>query len=288
MKIGITSSPYYGVHDYKEGLTKMKSHGYDCVDYRGLTNMNSELYELSDEEFGDFFKKQGKAAKECGIEVYQMHSIWLTVNFDKTEEDRQKTVEYFVRQMEAAYYLGCKYFVLHPFMPFGHDVDVNRELVFDINVELLKKLIPSAEKWDVVLCVENMPFKNNPISTVSEIKRLVRAVNHPRVKVCLDTGHANIFSSDIAADVRLLGDDLATLHVHDNSGRADEHKLPYWGKINWEEFLLALGEIGFDGCFCLETSISSKVPEPFKEEMMITLANLTRQMSEKIKTNEVL
>ena len=286
MQIGITSSPYYGLYDFEDGFKKMKSHGYDCVDYRGLTKMDSELFALSDEEFRDFFKRQGKAARECGIEVFQMHSIWLTVGFDKTEEDRQKTLEYFIRQMEAAYYMECKYFVLHPFMPFGHDVDVNHEFAFDINVELLKRLIPFAEKFDVILCVENMPFKNNPISTVSEIKRIVRTVDHPRVKVCLDTGHANIFSNDIAADVRLLGDDLATLHVHDNSGNEDEHKLPYWGTIKWEEFLSALGEIGFDGCFSLETSISGKMPKPFREEMMITLAKLTRQMSEKCKKIE--
>ncbi len=283
MRLGIGSKSYYRVYDYEEGFQKMKSHGYDCVDYGDITNINSDIYKLSDEEFRNFFEKVRESAEKNGLEIWQMHSVWMTVNFDKTEADRQKTMEYFIRQLEAAYYLGCKYFVLHPFMPFGHDVEGDYSFTFDVNVDMLQKLIPHAEKWDVILCVENLPFPRNPISKVSEVKRLVRTVDHPRVKVCLDTGHANIFSSDIAADVRLLGEDLATLHVHDNAGWCDAHKLPYCGTLKWDEFLAVLGEIGFSGCFTLETAISNDMPEPYREEMRVSLANLARTMTEKIK-----
>ena len=145
---------------------------------------------------------------------------------------------------------------------------------------MLKTLLPYAEKWDVILCVENLPFTKNPIAKVSEVKRLLCALDDPRVKVCLDTGHANMLSRDIAADVRLLGDDLATLHVHDNTGWCDAHNLPYCGTLNWKEFLAALGEIGFSGCFNLETAISRAMPETYREEMQISLAKLTRSMAE--------
>lgn len=283
MRIGIGYGAYCRGDDYEEGFKKMKSHGYDCVDYGHINNKNSELYKLSSEAFRAYFEKVRESAEKHGIEVWQMHSIWPTVNSDKTETDRQKTTEFFIRQIEAAYYLGCKKFVLHPFLPFGNDVEGDYSFTFQVNVDLLKKLIPHAEKWDVTLCVENLPFRNNPISKVSEVKRLVRTINHPRVKVCLDTGHANIFSSDIASDVRLLGDDLAALHVHDNTGWCDAHKLPYCGKLKWCELLTALGEIGFRGCFNLETAISNDMPEPYREEMRTSLAKLTRSMAEQIK-----
>ncbi|MBQ4071236.1 MAG: sugar phosphate isomerase/epimerase [Clostridia bacterium] len=283
MRIGIGSRDYYSVYDYEEGFKKIKSHGYDCVDYGDISNIDSDLYNLAGEEYCAFFKKVRESAEKSGIEIWQMHSVWPTVNFDKTEADRQKTTEYFIRQIEAAHYLDCGYFVLHPFMPFGYDVEGDYSFTFDANVDLLQKLIPYAEKWNVTLCVENLPFPNNPVSKVSEVKRLVHTVNHPRVKVCLDTGHANIFSSDIAADVRLLGDDLAALHVHDNSGWCDAHKIPYSGTIKWDEFLTALGEIGFNGCLNLESSIPIKMPEPYREEMRLSLAKLTREMVNKIK-----
>ena len=51
MRIGIGSDTYCNVYDYEEGFKKMKSHGYDCVDYKVITNINSDLYKLSEEEF---------------------------------------------------------------------------------------------------------------------------------------------------------------------------------------------------------------------------------------------
>lgn len=282
MKLGIGSKVYYNVRDYAEGFKKLKRHGYDCVDYNDLADMSSELYGLSDGELREFLESVASSARECGVEIWQMHALWPTVNLDKTEPDRKRTVEYFIRQLEAANYLGCRYFVFHPFMPFGHNEEGNYSFTFDVNLALIKTLIPYAMRWGVTLCIENMPFKNNPISKVSEIKRLVRTIDHPMVKVCLDVGHANIVSSDVAADVRLLGDDLATLHIHDNPGWCDAHALPYCGTVKWDEFLTALGEIGFDGCFNLETAIPAAMPEPYCEEMRSSLARLAREMADSV------
>lgn len=282
MKLGIGSGAYYNVYDYEEGFKKLKRHGYDCVDYNDLTKMDSALYGLSDVKFREFFKDVAGCARACGVEIWQMHGLWPTVNNDKTEADRQKTVEYFIRELEAAHYLGCKYFVLHPFMPFGHNVEGDYDFTFRLNLELLRTLIPHAVRWGVTLCFENMPFKDNPISKVSEIKRLVRAVDHPLVKVCLDVGHANIISGDVAADARLLRDDLAVIHVHDNPGWCDAHALPYCGTVGWDELLSALREIGFDGCFNLETMIPDAMPEPYREEMRVSLARLAREMANRI------
>ena len=120
------------------------------------------------------------------------------------------------------------------------------------------------------------------MSTVKEVKRLIREINHPKFKACLDTGHANVFHDNIAEDVRLLGDDLAALHVHDNKGNWDQHLIPYMGNIKWEEFLAALKEIGYKGAFTLETMISTSMPQPIMEEMQRSLACLARQMADKI------
>ena len=120
------------------------------------------------------------------------------------------------------------------------------------------------------------------MSTVKEVKKLIRAINHPKMKACLDTGHANVFHDDIAQDVRLLGEDLATLHVHDNKGNWDQHLIPYLGNIQWEAFLSALKEIGYNGSFTLETMISPSMPQPVKEEMQLALSKLARQMADKI------
>lgn len=287
MKIGNCSLGYYETKDavnytYEDGFKSMAAHGYHCIDCNDLDDYKSDLFKLSDEEFRAYFTRMKACADQYGIEIYQMHGIWLTVNFDKTDEDRAATLGYYVKQMQACNYLGCKYLVIHPFMPFGFDVEGDFAFTLEVNRKLLRDLIPHAEQWGVTVCVENLPFPNNPMSRVTEVKKLVSEIGHPKIKVCLDTGHANIFSNDIAADVRLLGNDLATLHVHDNYGKKDDHLLPYHGSIKWDEFLASLTEIGYNGCFNLETYIGERVPEPYLGELQIALARLAQFMADKV------
>ena len=88
-----------------------------------------------------------------------------------------------------------------------------------------------------------------------------RETNSDMFKVCLDTGHANFCGEKPADAVRLVGKEyLGSLHVHDNNGKADEHKTPGNGTIDWEDFSDALAEIGFEGCVNFETAVPSSVP----------------------------
>ena len=176
--------------------------------------------------------------------------------------------------------------VIHPFLPFGWGAEIDKDKIWDVNVELFGKLLPIAIDCGVTICAENQPFTAIEMSTVAGVKELVRAIDSPNLKVCFDTGHANVFHDDIAKDVRLLGDDLACLHVHDNKGNWDQHLIPYQGNIDWDGFLSALTEIGYKGTFSLETYISPKTPEPIREKMRADLALLAQNMAARIGTGK--
>ena len=280
MKTGLESVAYFGLYDYAEGLKKLKSHGYECADYGELCKRNSDLYTFDNDKYRRFLSDIGEEAYKHGIEIRQLHGLWATD--DKTRELREESIRYFIKEIEGAHYLGCKNIVIHPFLPYGWGAEIDKDKIWDVNVDLFTRLLPYAEKYGVTICAENQPFTAVAMSTVKEVKKLVRAIDNPLLKVCLDTGHANVFHDDLAADVRLLGNDLATLHVHDNKGNWDQHLIPYMGNIKWDEFLSALKEIGYNGCFTLETMISTTMPQPIKEEMQRSLASLARQMADKI------
>ena len=260
MKTGLESVAYFGLYDYAEGLKKLKSHGYECVDYGELCKRNSDLYTFDNDKYRRFLSDIGEEAYKQGVEIRQLHGLWATD--DKTRELREESIRYFIKEIEGAHYLGCKNIVIHPFLPYGWGAEIDKDKIWDVNVDLFTRLLPYAEKYGVTICAENQPFTAVAMSTVKEVKKLVRAIDNPLLKVCLDTGHANVFHDDLAADVRLLGNDLATLHVHDNKGNWDQHLIPYMGNIKWDEFLSALKEIGYHGCFTLETMISTTMPQP--------------------------
>lgn len=242
---------------------------------------SSPLYKMDDEAFRGYLTKVADAADDAEVEICQLHSVWPMD--DTTEEGRQDAICLYARTIEAAHHLRCKYVVIHPTLPFGWELPGDEDVIRQCNFELCTALMPYARKYGVTVCVENLPFRHTKASSkVAEIKRLVRAVNDPHLKVCLDTGHANIHTQDIGEDVRLLGEDLAALHVHDNNGGGDMHYMPYHGTLEWEKLFTALKEIGYKGCFTLEMMISPATPEPVLEEMRLSLSKLTRMMADKI------
>jgi sugar phosphate isomerase/epimerase len=157
--------------------------------------------------------------------------------------------------------LGCKHFVIHPIMPFGTGAEPDSEMFYKLNYEFYKSLIPTAEKYGVVICVENMPFVAHSISRPVDIANFVKDLDSDYIAMCLDTGHAEVQKVKAADAVRAMKDKLVTLHVHDNDGKADQHRTPGNGNIDWEDFSNALNEIGFDGCLSFETCVSGDVPE---------------------------
>ena len=56
----------------------------------------------------------------------------------------------------------------------------------------------------------------------------------------------------------------------------------YQGDIDWDGFTRALGEIGYQGVMSLETVISDKMPEPMREGMQRSLAQIARYLAEKV------
>ena len=122
-----------------------------------------------------------------------------------------------------------------------------------MTVALMKELLSDCEKYGVVLCLENMPFRKQRISPMKYIVEAVKKVNSPFVGICLDTGHCNFLHDDIAENVRLAAPYLKALHIHDNKTFADSHLLPMLGSIDWHAFAKALAENGYDGVLSLET-----------------------------------
>ena len=151
-------------------------------------------------------------------------------------------------------------------MPFGTNSPEHPELMKDMNAEFMTRLAKEAKEYGVKhIDIENLPFPALPINHTNQCldfaKRMNRELGGDMFKVCLDTGHSNFCGENPADAVRMLGHDyLGALHVHDNNGKADQHKTPGEGNIDWEDFSNALAEIGFDGCFSYETNVSNEIP----------------------------
>ena len=265
MKIGITEGSYlyYGV---REGAKMARAHGYECFDFGGFIHTETDFFRLPEAEFRAELMQRRSLVESEGMFFWQAHAPWCCPERDLTEEGRAEQLECYLKAVRGTGYLGAECFVIHAIMPYGMNSPENPERMRDINAAFMGRLAEEAKEYGVKhICVENLPFPslpiNHPAQCLDFAKRMNEETGSDVFKVCLDTGHANFCGESPADAVRMLGKEyLGALHVHDNDGKADQHKTPGNGNIDWVDFSNALAEIGFEGCVSFETAVPGDVP----------------------------
>lgn len=274
MKLGIVNTAYGASFENPDGYRAMRAHGYECADFQYLTDKNSPYYQNA-----DLLRRERAAAEAAGIVFSQLHSLWPT--HETTEKGLEEKILYMEKAIEIAPLLGCPRVVFHSEMPLGWDTD-DEALAWRANERFIARVLPAAERANVILCLENMPMKALSFSRVENMIRMVEQFDHPLLGMCFDTGHAAVFGDDCGDAVRRIGRHLQALHVHDNDGTADQHRLPGDGVIDWERFRVALHEVGFDGTFSFETSPARELPPAEREKALLSLAAFGKYMMGKL------
>jgi len=137
--------------------------------------------------------------------------------------------------------------------------------ISEIGLERFARLIDRAEQLGVSIAVEN---QGAPEKTERAIA-ILESFDSPHLGMCYDSGHANIISS-LGRGVEMLerfGHRLKALHLHDNDGSSDQHRLPGDGNIDWPAVMGKIAGKGYQGATTLELGSAYKqlTPEEFLE-----------------------
>ena len=199
-----------------------------------------------------------RAAADAGMTIHSAHGCWggrtiraARVNLGATDPSaHREALGDLKRCADWLAEAGGTCLVVHPgglSDPADHA---------DRRAALARGLVELAEHVQslgssVRICVENMPPGVHPGSRMIDLAELLRELNHPRLALALDTGHANM-TAGAAEETLAAGSLLATTHVHDNNGRQDAHEPPGHGTIDWPAWGRALDAIGYTGPIMLE------------------------------------
>lgn len=263
MLTGITDKTYtdlYGQYDI--AIQNLKAQGYQAIDFQGFIDTETALWKLPEKLFLVGLKNTKDFLDAQEIVVSQTHAPWCWPPKNVTPEERKERFEKMHLALKGTQALGAKYFVIHPLMPFENAPNQDAEEVIGINLGFLGKVADYAKYYGITVCLENMPFENLCLSKPEEIRDFVEDMNHPNLKICLDTGHCAVFGIQPGDAVRMLGPELLQcLHVHDNDGTKDQHLPPKTGVIDWNDFRQALMDINFQGTLSLECAPNDNVNE---------------------------
>ena len=105
-----------------------------------------------------------------------------------------------------------------------------------------------AEEPGVEIVLENV-LEQEP----EWMTEILRAVDSPRLRLCLDVGHVNAYSPvDTAQWLRRCAPWISHFHLHNNNGTRDAHDPLFRGSIPMEELLTLAGELCPEATFTLE------------------------------------
>jgi sugar phosphate isomerase/epimerase len=81
--------------------------------------------------------------------------------------------------------------------------------------------------------------------------QLIEDLDLPDVGICLDYGHAFLLG-DLPDAIERASGHLVTTHIHDNGGAADDHLVPFDGRIDWSTAVMTTQKVGYEGVWLLE------------------------------------
>lgn len=157
-----------------------------------------------------------------------------------------------------------------------HLTDGNPPPYSEIGLDRIKRLIDKAENRNI-----NVAFEN--LSRIEYLEYILSNVDSPRAGFCYDSGHHICHTPDTDLISR-YGSRLMALHLHDNDGMQDQHKLPFDGTINWADTMGRIGLTGYKGAAALEVNsinYSTLPPEQFMRMACERAKKLETMMKQK-------
>ena len=257
--------------DIKEILKNLKEAGFDTYDF--TMEGFHDVYDIfiDKDDYLDRAKDLRQYADSLGMTCNQTHSFFPAIRFNYTEEQKEKGIEYVCRCLEISAILGSNYCVVHPVNDYSDEE----------NNEFVQRLLPTAHRVKVKICLENMWNWNagEPHACAASCSHhdtfvhLLDLCNDEYVVACLDIGHAHMegLGTDGVKMIKALGPRLHCLHIHDNNCLHDQHNLPFTHNIPFEDVINALADIDYCGDITFECDFYIKA---FPQELYIPAMRL--------------
>jgi sugar phosphate isomerase/epimerase len=224
--------------------------------YFGYKTSNKERFKLIKEagfdtvclwwgnEFGDYDEDKNllpERARSIGLEVENVHTPFQETNYIWTDSiNAEAIVDRYKNCILDCSTHNIPTAVVH--LSSGNTPPP----ISEIGLDRIKAIVELAESKGVNIALENL---RKP----EYLEYVFSNIQAKRLGFCYDSGHENCFTKGIDY-LKLYGDKLMALHLHDNDGSDDQHKIPGEGTISWEAVARKIQATGYKGAMCLEIS----------------------------------
>ncbi len=249
MKIGAHVSTAGGISN---AVGRAKEIGCEAIQIFGSSPQTWAFKPVPGEQIESF--KQGLA--EAGIGPVFLHAIYLINLGTPNEDSLKKGIDSLIRYMNLAADIGAAGVIFHP----GSHGGRGYEAVLPQIVDAIKTVLDASPDGPC-LAVENMAGMGQHIGArFDELGGILKVVDSPRLKICLDTQHAFAAGYDLtnSQGIKAMLDELdagpgsanvAAVHANDSKrvcgSGVDRHDNIGDGFIGEEGFAAIMGDPAF-------------------------------------------
>jgi deoxyribonuclease-4 len=257
MKIGAHVSASGGI---SKAVGRGVEIGCETIQIFGSSPQSWAFRPVPDSEI-DAFRR---SATESGLGPVFLHAIYLINMGTADQSSLAKGIDSLVNYMNLAANIGAGGIIFHP----GSHKGAGYGAVFEQAVESIKRVLDQSPEGPY-LCLENMAGMGRHIGAkLWELGDIIKAVDDPRLRICLDTQHSFAAGYDLRTkegvdmmmfefDETIGVDNLAAVHANDSKqpcgSGVDRHDNIGEGLIGEAGFEAIMGHAAFrDVPFFLE------------------------------------
>lgn len=271
MKLGFLTS-------YSENVVKFASEiGFTSLSLQGGPGSTLDATKLTAEDK----KRVREVAKKYGITISALG--WYTNPLDPNESKRKEIQDYLMKLFDLCKELGVGVYTGFPGGGTTGSV-ANQGTLFK---EVWAPLVDKAEACGIKIAFENC--RGGGASRPADWDEMFRQISSPVLGLELDPSHLVLQFIDYLAAVRDYGGRIHHIHAKDTEIRGHilaregiyghgwwRFRIPGWGDIDWQKFIAALLDVGYDGAISIEHEDPVFHGERFNEGLILGFKHLSR------------
>jgi protein FrlC len=170
---------------------------------------------------------------------------------------RQKSIQYFMKSLEAAAELGATMFQTVP--GWGYHTETKAD-AWARSRDSLEVLVSKAESLGILLTLEPLEtYGSNLVNNLSDLKRMIEEIHSPSLKGIIDTCPMHAAGENFDNSFQKLGDDLRHIHFVDSGHSA-------WGDGTFplQQYLEQIARHDYQGYLTIEICNRDYFTDPVK------------------------